>query len=341
MEILPFGLGGSGCRSRTYTVSALADRNHDNIGRVAVLGAGTMAPGIAAVFAGAGFESCIYARREGAAVAARRRSKDQRQLLVEHDLATHADTPINATDDLDEALRGAGLVIEAITENAQSKASLFGQVEDLVADDVILASTTSGLDIDQISVGARSRGRFVVMHFWNPAHLVPLVEVMGGADTESWLLDLVESVLRRIGKYPVRLIRYAPGFIGARLQQAVVREAIALLQAGVASAEDIDAATRHSFGARFPVLGPLETSDVGGLDVIAAIHSYLLADLDSSTQPQDLLTEKVAGGDLGVKTGRGFYDWSERDPTELAQRRDEELIMRLKSLHRSGELSFG
>jgi 3-hydroxybutyryl-CoA dehydrogenase len=89
------------------------------------------------------------------------------------------------------------------------------------------------------------------------------------------------------------------------------------------------------------VLGPLETSDVGGLDVIAAIHSYLLADLDSSTQPQDLLTEKVAGGDLGVKTGRGFYDWSERDPTELAQRRDEELIMRLKSLHRSGELSFG
>jgi 3-hydroxybutyryl-CoA dehydrogenase len=179
------------------------------------------------------------------------------------------------------------------------------------------------------------------MHFWNPAHLVPLVEVMGGADTESWLLDLVESVLRRIGKYPVRLIRYAPGFIGARLQQAVVREAIALLQAGVASAEDIDAATRHSFGARFPVLGPLETSDVGGLDVIAAIHSYLLADLDSSTQPQDLLTEKVAGGDLGVKTGRGFYDWSERDPTELAQRRDEELIMRLKSLHRSGELSFG
>jgi 3-hydroxybutyryl-CoA dehydrogenase len=120
-----------------------------------------------------------------------------------------------------------------------------------------------------------------------------------------------------------------------------VREAIALLQAGVASAEDIDAATRLSFGARFPVLGPLETSDVGGLDVVAAIHRYLLADLDCSTGPQDLLTELVAGGDLGVKTGRGFYNWSNRDAADLARRRDDELIMRLKSLHESGQLSFG
>lgn len=339
--ILPCRLGGSGCSSRTYTLSSLTDRDHDNIGRVAVLGAGTMGPGIAAVFAGAGFESSIYARRQEAATAARKRSEDQRQLLVENDLATHAYLSIHATDNLQEALRGAGLVIEAISENPEAKAALFGKVEDFVDENVILASTTSGLDIDQISVGARNPRRFMVMHFWNPAHLVPLVEVLGGAETETSLLDIVEDLLRRIGKYPVRLNRYAPGFIGARLQQAVVREAIALLQAGVASAADIDAATRLSFGARFPVLGPLETSDVGGLDVIAAIHAYLLADLDNSTEPQDLLKELVAGGRLGVKTGSGFYDWSERDPTELAQRRDEELITRVKSLHQSGDLSLG
>jgi 3-hydroxybutyryl-CoA dehydrogenase len=305
-----------------------------------VLGAGSMGPGIAAVFAGAGLESWIYARRHEAAIAARTRSEDQRAVLFDNDLASHSDTPIYATDHLEEALEGSGLVIEAISENIEAKATLFRQVEDLVEGDVILGSTTSGLDIDEISAGARNRGRFVAMHFWNPAHLVPLVEVMGG-EAESSLLDMVESLLRRIGKYPVRLNRYAPGFIGARLQQAVVREAIGLVQAGVASAEDIDAATRLSFGARFPVLGPLETSDVGGLDVIAAIHTYLLADLDSSTEPQDLLTDLVERGNLGVKTGRGFYDWSDRDATDLARRRDEELIMRLKSLHRSGQLSLG
>ena len=339
--MLPLGSGEGGCGARAYTVSALADRNHDNVGRVAVLGAGTMGPGIAAVFAGAGFGACVYARREDATTGARARANEARQLLLDNDLATHADTSLDATDDLGEALRGARLVIEAISEDPKAKRELFEQVEELVGEDVILASTTSGLDIDAISAGARNRARFVVMHFWNPAHLVPLVEVMGGVETASSLLDEVESLLRRIGKYPVRLNRYAPGFIGARLQQAVVREAIALLEAGVASAEEIDAATRHGFGARFPVLGPLETSDLGGLDVVAALHSYLLADLDNSTKPQDLLKERIANGDLGVKSGRGFYDWSVRDVSELAQRRDQELITRLKSLHRSGELSLG
>jgi 3-hydroxybutyryl-CoA dehydrogenase len=124
-----------------------------------------------------------------------------------------------------------------------------------------------------------------------------------------------------------------------RLQQAVVRESVALLEAGVASAEDIDAATRLSFGARFPIIGPLETSDLGGLDVILSIHEYLLADLDRSDAPQTMLRELVRDGHLGVKTGRGFYDWATRDAGELARRRDQELIARIKSLRDRGELS--
>jgi 3-hydroxybutyryl-CoA dehydrogenase len=306
-----------------------------------VLGAGTMGPGIAAVFAASGFESCIYARRTEACEPARALAEEQRQLLWDHGLASHADSAITATDDLEQAVGDAGFVVEAISEDAGAKSTLFRQVEELVLPHVVLGSTTSGLNVEKWSAAARHPARFVVMHFWNPAHLVPLVEVMGGSATDPALLNRVEDLLRRIGKYPVRLNRYAPGFIGARLQQAVVREAIALLQAGVASAEDIDAATRLSFGARFPVLGPLETSDVGGLDVVAAIHRYLLGDLDCSTGPQDLLTDLVAGGDLGVKTGRGFYNWSTRDAADLARRRDDELIMRLKSLHESGQLSFG
>jgi 3-hydroxybutyryl-CoA dehydrogenase len=120
------------------------------------------------------------------------------------------------------------------------------------------------------------------------------------------------------------------GFLGTRLQQAVVREAIGLVERGIASPEDVDLAVRTSFGIRFPVTGPLESADISGLDVIEAIHDYLLPDLDRSTEPQTALRERVAAGALGVKSGRGFHDWSARDPQELIRRRDEELVRRLR-----------
>ncbi len=300
-----------------------------------------MAPGIAAVFAAGGLEATIYARRSDAGEQASKTAQEQRRLLVEHDLALSADTQIGSTTDLGDAVAGAEIVVEAISEDVSAKQGLFSEVEDRVEAEVILASTTSGLDIAAISAGARHKARFVVTHFWNPAHLVPLVEVLGGDDADVTMVDDVVSLLCRMGKYPVRLEKYAPGFIGARLQQAVVREAIALLESGVATAEAIDAATRLSFGARFPVLGPLETSDLGGLDVISAIHEYLLPDLDCSREPQKWLQSLVESGNLGVKTGAGFYDWSSRDAAQLAQRRDEELLARIKDLHRHGVLGIG
>lgn len=300
-----------------------------------------MAPGIAAVFSAGGFETMIYARRPEAGESARDRAGAQRQVLYDNELASTMSSSIGSTDDLAEAVSKADIVIEAIAENVAAKQALFRDVERLVAADSVLASTTSGLDIADISAEARNPSRFVVMHFWNPAHLVPLVELVGSEVTEPGLIDDVSDLLRRLGKYPVRLEKYVPGFIGARLQQAVVREAIALLEAGVASAEDIDAATRLSFGARFPVLGPLETTDLGGLDVIAAIHEYLLPDLDCSQEPQELLAALVDQGNFGVKTGAGFYDWSQRDARQLMDRRDEELLMRVKSLHRQGDLTLG
>jgi 3-hydroxybutyryl-CoA dehydrogenase len=150
--------------------------------------------------------------------------------------------------------------------------------------------------------------------------------------TAAEFVDRAMALARAIGKQPVRLEREVLGFLGTRLQQAVVREAIALLEAGVASAEDIDLAVRTSFGIRFPVAGPLESADLSGLDVIAAIHGYLLADLDASRAPQAPLTERVAAGALGTKTGRGFHDWSARDAGALLRRRDEELVRRLRLL---------
>lgn len=312
----------------------------DELSRVAVLGAGTMGPGIAAVFAAAGFHSAVFARRQDAAERAVAQAQNQWRALVDHGLAASPEARIRPAHDLDDALQDAEIVIEAVSEDLEVKRRVFAQVEQRIDSDVILGSTTSGLDINRISATAEHPSRFVVMHFWNPAHLIPLVEVLGGERTDPAIIEAACSLLRRIGKYPVLLNKYVPGFLGVRLQQAVVRESIALLQAGVASAEDIDAATRLSFGARFPVLGPLETSDLGGLDVIAAIHDYLLADLDRSQEPQALLTELVSAGDLGVKTGRGFYDWTTRDAAELSRRRDEELINRIKALRRRGELEL-
>lgn len=309
--------------------------------RVVVLGTGTMGPGIAATFAAAGFQTSILGRRESAAVEAAARAEDHWRLLMDNGLATPGELEIRPAHDLDAALEGPEIVIEAVAEHMETKRSILREVELRVDSEVILGSTTSGLDIDQISAGAKHPARFLVLHFWNPAHLIPLVEVVGGQQTDPAVVDDACALLRRIGKHPVRLNRYVPGFLGVRLQQAVVREAVALLEAGVATAEDIDAATRLSFGARFPVLGPLETSDLGGLDVIAAIHEYLLADLDRSDEPQPLLKALVSAGHLGVKTGRGFYDWTRRDAGELSRRRDEELIGRIKTPTRKGRALVG
>jgi 3-hydroxybutyryl-CoA dehydrogenase len=298
-----------------------------------------MGPGIAAAFVSSGFSTSLWARRLPAALEAAVDGELRRRLLVDRGLALPNDLEIEATDDISRALAGAEIVIEAISEDVDAKRSLFAEVERHVCGDTLLASTTSGLDVDQLARDASHPGRFVVMHFWNPAHLIALVEVLGGTRTAPELVDRACALVRRLGKHPVRLNKFVPGFLGVRLQQAVVRESVALLQAGVASAEDIDAATRLSFGARFPIIGPLETSDLGGLDVVAAIHEYLLADLDCSKGPQTRLRELIEEGHLGVKTGRGFYDWASRDAEELSRRRDEELIARLKTLRDRGELS--
>ncbi len=309
--------------------------------RIAVLGAGTMGPGIAAAFVAAGFPTSMWARRPSAArdgaVAAERMRAD----LVEHGLATSNAVSVQHSDDLEEALDRVDLAVEAISESLEAKRDLFARVEAFVDPTVLLASSTTGLDIDQIARGATHHERCLVMHFWNPAHLVPLVEVLGSSSATVEVLDVAAGLLRAIGKHPVVLRKYVPGFLGARLQQAVVREALALLDAGVASAEDIDAVTRLSFGARFPVLGPLETSDLGGLDVLAAIHEYLLPDLDCSREIQAPLRRAISASNLGVKSGSGFYDWRSRDAKELVRRRDEELISRVKALRQRGELGGG
>ncbi len=306
--------------------SARADRE-----RVAVLGAGTMAPGIAAAFAVAGHDVVLWSRRPEAAAEAHAEAGRRARFLVERELAPGPapDDAFSVAERLDD-VAGVDVVVEAIAEELQAKRDLLAQLEAVLRPDVLVATNTSGLRVTDIAAELAAPERVVAMHFWNPAHLMPIVEVGGGERTASETVERAVELARAIGKQPVRVEREVLGFLGTRLQQAVVREAIALVQAGVASAEDVDLAVRTSFGIRFPVTGPLESADLTGLDVIAAIHEYLLPDLDRSTEPQQALRERVAAGDLGVKSGRGFHDWGVRDADDLIRRRDEELVRRLR-----------
>ena len=297
--------------------------------RVTVLGAGTMAPGIAAAFSVAGHSVSLWARSLERARVGVQRAREMARYLVEQQLAAQTGQ-VHVAERLEEA-GGADVVIEAIAEDLQAKRALLAALEEHAGDGTLFATNTSGLLVSEIGAGLRRPDRLVAMHFWNPAHLMPLVEIAGENAARSSLTRATDLALA-IGKRPVRLEREVLGFLGVRMQQAVVREAVALLERGAASAEDIDLAVRASFGIRFPVIGPLESADATGLDVIASIHSYLLRDLDRSEEPQRPLRELVSAGALGIKTGRGFFDWSARDPEVTLRRRDEELVRRLRLL---------
>lgn len=296
---------------------------------VAVLGAGTMAPGIATAFAVAGHPVSLWARSQERARAGAERAHEMAGYLVEHGLATETGR-VEVIERLDQA-GDAEVVIEAVAEDLGAKQALFAELEPLAGAETLFATNTSGLRVSEIAGGLRRPERLVAMHFWNPAHLMPLVEIAGELAARERLEQATELALA-IGKLPVRLEREVLGFLGVRLQQAVVREAIALVERGAASAQDVDLAVRASFGIRFPVIGPLESADLSGLDVIASIHSYLLRDLDRAEEPQRPLRDLVAAGALGVKSGRGFFDWTARDPQVTIRRRDEELVRRLKLL---------
>jgi 3-hydroxybutyryl-CoA dehydrogenase len=305
---------------------------------VAVLGTGTMAPGIAVAFAAAGRPVVLWGRTPSRVETALETAAAMAQLLEEEELAgsaAHLMARIDGSTDL-ARLADARVVVEAVTEDLAVKHEVLAAVEEAIAPEALLATNTSGLRVTDIAAPLRHRDRVVALHFWNPAHLMPIVEVAGGRYAAADRVDEATELVRAIGKVPVVLRHEVLGFLGTRMQQAVVREAIALLDAGAASAADIDLAVRTSFGIRFPAIGPLESADISGLDVIAAIHTYLLPDLDRSTGPQPALAERVAAGHLGVKSGRGFHEWPGDRAAEVIGRRDRELVRRARLVAAEG-----
>ncbi len=226
---------------------------------------------------------------------------------------------VNHYEDLAEAVSDADLIIECIPENMALKQDLFCQLEKLCRLDTIFATNTSVMSISEIASKAESKKRIVGTHFWNPPYLIPLVEVIKSDFTDEDVVDATMAVLKTVGKHPVRVNKDVPGFLANRLQHALWREAISIVENGIADAQTVDEAIKYSFGMRLPVLAPLENADLVGTDLTLSIHEYVLPHLESSPKPSPYLKALVTSGKLGFKTGKGFMEWT---PDEQQQVRD-------------------
>jgi 3-hydroxybutyryl-CoA dehydrogenase len=322
---------------------AVAERNLVTIDKLAVIGAGTMGHGIAQVFAQAGLQVTLTDSDAQVRDAALARIKENLETClgsspVDRDSALSTLKRITVTSTLGKAVSDADLVVEAVFEDLELKRQVLREIEEHCAPRAILVSGTSGYRVRDLAVALGHPERFLALHFWNPPYVVPVVEVMPGARTSAEVVEATFALLKAVGKVPALVRKDVPGYVGNRLQHALRREAIALVAEGVASPEDVDTITRLSFGLRMPVVGLLETVDLAGLDLTQAIQSYLLPDLDRSTAPKQWVRDKVERGELGVKTGQGFYNWPPGRAAGVIQRRDEALLEILEWLRGRGLL---
>lgn len=285
--------------------------------RIGVLGGGLMGHGIAYLFAAAGHPVSMFEPAASVRDALPTRLEAIRKLL-DGDVAILPRIAIR--DRLADAVTDADVVIEAAPEKLDLKQKIFAEAEALVAPDTILASNSSALRPTDIGRDLVRRDRMIGTHFWNPPHLVPLVEVIETEVTSAATVEATMRLMREAGKKPVHVRRDVPGFIGNRLQHALKREAIALLADGIADAATIDEVVKEGFGARLAVLGPLEQSDLVGLELTLDIHETLLQHLDCTKGPHPLLRQKVAEGKLGMKTGEGFRRWTEEEAEAVRTR---------------------
>jgi 3-hydroxybutyryl-CoA dehydrogenase len=237
-------------------------------------------------------------------------------------LMGHGIAQIFALNGHEVAVDGAEFVVEAALENLEIKQKLFAEVEKHARDDAILSSNTSVIPITQIMRGVKNGARTLGTHWWNPPYLVPLVEVIGTDRTSRQTIDWTMDLHRSLGQTPVHVKKDVPGFVGNRLQHALWREAIYLVEAGICDAETVDIVVKASFGRRLAVLGPLENVDMVGLDLTQAIHETVLPAIDSRPAPSPLLKQKMSEGKMGFKSGEGLRKWSA----------DEQAALRLKVL---------
>lgn len=284
------------------------------ISNITVLGAGMMGPGIAQLFAIRGYNTTVWGlENELPRVAETIRSN--LRMMAGYGIGREEEIEpavgrVRTTNGLEDAVSNADFVVEAIVENLEIKQDFFRKMDSLCNEKAILATNTSVISPTEIALKSKHRERIVGTHFWNPPHLIPLVEVVKARETSDETMDRTMALMADIGKRPVRVKKDVPGFLANRLQHALWREAISIVENGIADPAEVDEAVKNSFGLRLPVLGPMENADLVGLDLTLAIHNYVLKHIEDSHVPSPALKEKVERGDLGVKTGKGFQEWS-------------------------------
>lgn len=237
---------------------------------------------------------------------------------------------IETTTDIADLAR-ADFVFESIVEKIEDKQQIFRQIDKVCRSDAILSANTSGLSITRIGSVVSNPARFVGMHWWNPPHIMPVVEVIEGDNSADDTRQVTMGLCRRIGKAPVLVKKDIPGFIGKRIQYALMREALGLVQSRVATAQDIDTLIKMGRGARWALFGPLEIADMPGLDIVDLVSDYLFKELFDLDRSPCCLKDRVATGELGTKAGKGFYQYSEGSIRRLFETRDRKLLRVFKT----------
>jgi len=305
------------------------------IERLAIIGCGTMGHTIALNAAWFGIQVKMYGIDQKdvqnglLAVKAKLKTLFAKD-LIKQDQQDQILEKITGTDSLSDAVSGATFIIECIPEILKLKNDLFIKLDEMCNEEVILATNTSGLSPSLIGLNLKYPQRILATHFWNPAHLIPLVEVLRAKFTNDNTFKRTIDLLMFMNKKPIEVKKEVPGMVGNRLQFALFREAQFLLEQGIASKEDIDAAVTYGIGRRLPVTGPLLSADMGGLDVFASISDYLFKDLSNTDQLSGKLRDLISQGHFGQKNGKGYYTWNEKFTEAMNHKREEQLIQFLK-----------
>ena len=308
-----------------------------NIQKIGSAGAGLMGASMSQIFAKFGYDVTVYDAFPAALEKGKALVEVNQKTQVESGEATTADAArilaaLKFTDNMN-ALADCDIIIESIIENLEIKQDFWAKLSRTVRPDCILTTNTSGISINAIAKDIVGKHRFLGMHWMNPAHLIPCIEIIRGDETDDASTDAVIALAHAVGKKTTVCKKDVPGFILNRLQLAILRESIALVEQGIANVEDVDACMKYGLGFRYAAFGPFEVVDFGGIDTFHHIASYLNKELCRETDVQKLLDDHYAAGEFGVKSGKGFYDYANGKDKEALQNRDEKFVKIYKALY--------
>ncbi|MEH7118529.1 3-hydroxyacyl-CoA dehydrogenase NAD-binding domain-containing protein [Neobacillus vireti] len=302
---------------------------------ISIIGSGTMGHSIALSIGLAGLDVMVWGNNQDDLERGKRGFLEKLEVLHRYEVidtqeAKQIKERVLFTDVLEECIREATFIIEAIPEMLELKQEWFQKLDQLCGPETILASNTSGLSPSDIALHTSHPERTVVTHFWNPGHLIPLVEIVRGKDTSDRTVERALDLLKKMNKKPIVVQKEILGAIGNRLQYALFREAQYILEQGAATMEDIDTAVQYSIGRRLSITGPFISADMGGLDVFESISSYLFPDLSTGQTSLTAMKSCVEAGRYGQKNGAGFYEWTPSFSKKMNEERERELIEWLK-----------